>query len=211
MTSAAHARTLIGAHAGATRALSRFAKSNGANNMKNAQLALSSNDEHDDGGRSGSPSWRATPELDSKRQQQHLPPASLLGDPTLLGGLAGLVAKGTTKSMTSPSSSSLMSFLDALNKAKAAAMTEKARKGDAPCAQTTTGYQPRTMEEDEEEVEDDEVELRTPGPFDFGITLVPRMRCGCGYCRTDQCCRYAGEPVAEEAAEMIVRTRTPAL
>jgi len=91
--------------------------------MKNAQLALSSDDEHDGGGRSGSLLWHMTPELDSKQQQQHLPPASPLGDPALLGRLVGLVAKGTTKVMTSLPSSSLMSFFDVFNKAKAAAKT----------------------------------------------------------------------------------------
>jgi len=59
-----------------------------------------------------------------------------------------------------------MSFSNALNKAKvkAAAETEEAREGDAPCAQTTTAPQPRNMEEEEEEEE----EVRMPGSFDFG-------------------------------------------
>ena len=50
---------------GAPRAMTRFAKSNGANKNKKAQMALSSDDEPDNGGRSGSPTWRATPEPDS--------------------------------------------------------------------------------------------------------------------------------------------------
>jgi len=57
---------------GAARALSRFGKSNGANDDKKVQLALSSDDEDDNGSRSGSLSWRATPEPDSERRQQHL-------------------------------------------------------------------------------------------------------------------------------------------
>jgi hypothetical protein len=66
-----------------------------------------------------------------------------------------------------------MSFSDALNKAKAAAETEKAREGGAlaPRAQATTvaaASQPRSTQEDEEDEEEEEVELRMPGSFDFG-------------------------------------------
>jgi len=147
----------------AAQAMSRFAKGNGANNNNKMdhQLVLSSNDEDDIRRRSGSPSLHATPEPDAKSQEQHLSPPSP-DDRALRGGLAGLVAKGTPKTSW-PSSSSPMSFSDALNKAKAAAETEKAREEDAPQAQTTmTASQPRNMEEDEEE------ELRMPGSFDFG-------------------------------------------
>jgi len=152
---------------GAARAMSRFAKSNGANNHKKDELVLSSDDEDDDRSRSASPS-EAT---DTKRQQQYLTPPSP-DDRAVRGGLAGLVAKGTPKRTTSPSSSSPMSFSDALNKAKAAAETEKAREGDAPPrAQTTPASQPPRKaeeDEDEEEEEEEEVELRIPGSFDFG-------------------------------------------
>jgi len=41
------------------------------------------------------------------------------------------MAKGTTKAMTSLPSSSLILFFDVFNKAKAAAKTEEAWKGDA--------------------------------------------------------------------------------
>jgi len=58
-------------------------------------------------------------------------------------GLAELVAKGTPKMTTSPSSSSPMSFSGASNKAKAATETEKAREVDALRAQTTAASQPR--------------------------------------------------------------------
>ena len=152
---------------GAARVLSRLAKSNGANNNKKDHLALSSDEEGDSRSRSGSPSSGATPEPDSKRQQQHVSPPSP-DDRTLRGGLAGLVAKGVPKTTSSPSSSSPMSFSDVLSKAKAAADAQKAQEGeDAPRAQTTTtAYQPRKTEEDEEDVED--VELRIPGSFDFG-------------------------------------------
>jgi len=154
---------------GAARAMSRFAKGNGANNNnKKDQLVLSSDDEDDIKSRSGSPSSRATPEPDSKRQQQYLSPPSP-DDRALRGGLVGLAAKGTPKTTSSPSSSSPMSFSDALNKAKAkaAAETEEAREGDAPRAQTTTAAsQPRNMEEEEEDEEEEE--LRIPGSFDFG-------------------------------------------
>ena len=146
------------------RAMSCFAKGNGANNNnKKDQLVLSSGDEDDIGGRSGSSS-HATPELDSKRQQQQFLSPPSPDDRALRGGLAGLAAKGTPKTMSSPSSSSPMSFSDALNKAKAkaAAETEEAWEGNAPRAQTTTASQPRNMEEEEEE------ELRIPGSFDFG-------------------------------------------
>jgi len=71
--------------------------------------------------------------------------------------------------MSSASSSSPISFSDALNKAKAkaAAETEEAQEGDAPRAQTTTAAsQPRNMEEDEEDEEEEE--LHIPGSFDFG-------------------------------------------
>jgi calcium/calmodulin-dependent protein kinase I len=161
---------------GAARAMSRFAKGNGANNDKqtNQQLALSSDDEDDKdkGSRGGSPSLRATPEPDSKRQQQqHLSPPSA-GDRAPQGGLAGLVAKGARTSASS-SSSSTMSFSDALNKAKAAAETEKARGGDAPAlrvqATAAAASQPRNTQEDEEDDEEEGVELRMPGSFDFGV------------------------------------------
>jgi hypothetical protein len=71
----ANSRTLIHAQCdphGA--ALSRFAKSNGANKNKKNQLVLSSDVEDDNVSRSGSPSWRTMPEPDSKRQQQRLSP-----------------------------------------------------------------------------------------------------------------------------------------
>jgi hypothetical protein len=65
-----------------------------------------------------------------------------------------------------------MSFSNALNKAKAAAETEKAREGDAaPRTQTTAmAPQPRNAQEDEEDEEEEGVELRMPGSFDFGFT-----------------------------------------
>ena len=101
------------------------------------------------------------------RHTFHLHCRRMIDDRALRGGLAGLVAKGTPKTMTSPSSP--VSFPNALNKAKATAEVEKAREGDAPRVQTTTACQARKTEEDEEEEEEDEVvELRTPGPFDFG-------------------------------------------
>jgi calcium/calmodulin-dependent protein kinase I len=160
---------------GAARAMSRFAKGNGANNnkQKDQQLALSSDDEDDKdkGSRGGSPSSRVTPEPDSKRQQQqHLSPPSA-GDRTPQDGLAGLVAKGARTSASS-SSSSPMSFSDALNKAKAAAEAEKARGRDAlaPRVQATAAAsQPRNTQEDEEDDEEEGVELRMPGSFDFGV------------------------------------------
>jgi len=85
-----------------------------------------------------------------------------------MGGLAGLVEKGTPKTTSSASSSFPKSFSDALNKAKAkaAAGAEGAREGDAPRVQTTTASQPRKTEEDEDD--DEEEELRVPRSFDFG-------------------------------------------
>ena len=147
---------------GAARAMSRFAKNNGANNHKKDELALSSDDEGDNRSGSASPS-----DPDAKRQRQHLTPPSP-DDRALRGGLAGLVAKGTPKRTPPP-----MSFSDALNKAKAAAAaeTEKAREGNdaPPRGQTTPASQPRKTEADEEEEEEEEeVELRIPGSFDFG-------------------------------------------
>ena len=153
---------------GAARAMSRFAKGNGANNdNKKDQLVLSSDEEDDIASRSRPPSSRATPEPDSKRQQQHLSPPSPDGR-ALRGGLAGLVAKGTPKTPSSASSSSPMLFSDALNKAKAraAAETEEAREGDAPCVQTTAASQPRNMEEDKKDEEEEE--LCMSGSFNFG-------------------------------------------
>jgi len=85
-------------HAFATRSGLRgpcrscFTKSNGANNTKKDLSALSSDDEDNNGSRSGSPSWRATPEPVSKRQQQHIPPPSV-DDRAPRGRLAGLVAE----------------------------------------------------------------------------------------------------------------------
>ena len=64
---------------GAARAMSRFAKGNGANNnTKDHRLALSSDDEDDKGSRRWSPSLRVTPKPDSKRQPQHLLPPSAM-------------------------------------------------------------------------------------------------------------------------------------
>jgi len=150
-------------------AMSHFAKGNGANNNnKKDQLVLSSDDEDDIASRSRLPSSRATLEPDSKRQQQYLSPPSP-DDRALRGGLVGLAAKGTPKTTSSASSSSPMSFSDALNKAKAkaAAETEEAREGDAPRAQTTTAAsQPHNMEEEDEDEEEEE--LHIPGSFDFG-------------------------------------------
>jgi len=51
---------------GAVRALFRFAKSNGATNNKKDQLALSSDDEDEEGNGSSLPSLGATPDPDSK-------------------------------------------------------------------------------------------------------------------------------------------------
>ena len=145
---------------GVAGAMSRFVKGNGANNNKQTdqQLALSSDDEDDKdkASRGVSPSLRVTPEPNSRRQQQHLSPPSA-DDRALGGGPAGLVAKGARTSASSYSSPSPMSFSDAHNKAKAAAVTEKARGGDAPAPRTqatTTAAamsQPRNMQEDEED------------------------------------------------------------
>jgi hypothetical protein len=60
-----------------------------------------------------------------------------------------------------------MSFSDALNKAKTAAETEKAREGGAR-ATTAAASRPRNTQEDEEDGEEEEVELRMPGSFAFG-------------------------------------------
>ena len=163
---------------GAARAMSRFAKGNGANHnkQKDEQLALSSDDEDDKdkksrGGSPGLPSSRVTPEPDSKRQQQqqHLLPPSA-DDRAPQGGLAGLVAKGARTSAPSSSSSSSppMSVSDALNRAKAPAETEKAREGGARATTMTAMSQPRNTQEDDEDEEEEEVELRMPGSFDFG-------------------------------------------
>jgi len=151
---------------GAAQAMSCFAKGNGTNNNnKKDQLVLSSDDEDDITSQSRSLSSCMTLEPDSRRQpQQYLSPP-LPDNCTLQGGLAGLVAKGTPKTTSSPLSSSPMSFSDALSKAKAkaAAETKEACEGDAPHAQTTTvAFQPRNMEEEEEE------ELHIPRSFDFG-------------------------------------------
>ena len=140
----------------------RFAKSNGTNNDEKDQLALSSDDEDEGRSRSRSPSWGTTPEPYTERQHQHLSPPSP-EDRTSWSGLTGLVAKGTPKSTTSPP----MSFSDAVNKAKAAVKAEKAREGDAPCAQTSTVPQPRGTEGDIDE-EEERVEPRMPGSFAFG-------------------------------------------
>ena len=85
----------------------------------------------------GSPSLRATPESDLKRQQQHFLPPSAVGRAPQDGiaTIAELVAKRAPKTlMSSPSSSSAVSFSDALNRVKGAAETEKAREGDRPRA-----------------------------------------------------------------------------
>jgi calcium/calmodulin-dependent protein kinase I len=148
------------------RALSRFAHYKGANHL-NDRLAIST-DEEDDGSGGGSTSWRATPGSDTKRQpqsqqQQHLSPPSP-DDRAPRRGLAGLAATGTSRLSTS----SPMSFSEAINKAKASVEAEK--KADAPRAQTNpAAFQLRKTEEEEEEEDDDEaVELRIPGSFSFG-------------------------------------------
>ena len=157
--------------------MSRFAKGNGANNNKqmDQQLTLSSDDEDDKdkASRGGSPSLRVTPEPDSKRQREYLSSPPSADDRALGGGSVGLVGK-VARTSASSLSSSPMSFSDALNKAKAASETEKARGGVAPAPRTqatTTAAamsQPRNMQEDEEDEEEEEVELRMPGSFDFG-------------------------------------------
>jgi serine/threonine protein kinase len=152
------------------RALSRFAHYKGANHL-NDRLTISTDEEDDNGG--GSTSWRATPGSNTKRQsqpqpqqqqqqQQHLSPPSP-DDRAPRRGLAGLAAAGTSRSSTS----SPMSFSEAINKAKASAEAEK--KADAPRAQTNpAAFEPRkTEEEEEEEDEEEEVELRIPGSFSF--------------------------------------------
>ena len=72
--------------------------------------------------------------------KQHLSPPSP-GDPSLWGGMAGLVVKGTpkpTESTTSP-----MSSYDAPTSAKIVTEAEKDREGDAARAQMTSASQPR--------------------------------------------------------------------
>jgi len=106
------------------------------------------------------------------------------------------MAEGTPKMMTSPLSSTPMSFSDAPNKAKAAAKAKKVLEGGAPHAQTTMAYWPRKTEEGEED-DNNKVELRMPGSFDFGdhsggaahetrvwvLSIVDRsMLSVCGYC-----------------------------
>jgi calcium/calmodulin-dependent protein kinase I len=142
----------------AARALSRIANHDGAN-RHNDRLAMSS-DEEDEGGPT---SWRGTPGSDTKRQpqsqqqqqqqqQQHLSPPSP-DDRAPRRGLAGLARTGASPS----SSSSPMSFSEAINKAKTSAEAEK--NGDTPRAQANpTAFEPRKMEE---------VELRIPGSFSF--------------------------------------------
>jgi len=149
------------------RALSRFAHYKGANHHKD-RSTISTDEEDDDSG--GSTSWRATPGSDTKRQpqsqeqqqQQHLSPPSP-DDRAPRRGLAGPAQTGRSRS----SSSSPMSFSEAINKAKASAEAEK--KGDAPRAQTNpAAFEPRKTEEEEEEEDDEEeVELRIPGSFSF--------------------------------------------
>ena len=75
--------------------LSQFAKSNGSNDNKKDDVALSSTDEDEGERKSASPSWRATLEQDSRTQQHSSPP--LLEDRAPRGGLAGLVVKGRQK------------------------------------------------------------------------------------------------------------------
>ena len=79
----------------------------------------------------------------------------------------GKVARTSASSLPS----SPMSFSDALNKAKAAAKTEKAWEGVAAHRTQTTAMasQPRNMLGDEEDEEKEEVELCMPGSFDFGF------------------------------------------
>jgi hypothetical protein len=150
------------------RALSRFAHYKGANHL-NDRLTISTDEEDDNGG--GSTSWRATPGSNTKRQsqpqpqqqqqqqQQHLSPPSP-DDRAPRRGLAGLAAAGTSRSSTS----SPMSFSEAINKAKASAEAEK--KADAPRAQTNSAaFEPRKTEDEGDD--DKEVELRIPGSFSF--------------------------------------------
>ena len=148
--------------------MSHFAKGNGENNhKKDHQLALSSDDEDDKGSGGETPLLRVMPEPDSKRQQQLLSPASA-DDRVPQGGFAGLVTKRPLNTTSMSSSSSSMTFSDALNKAKAVDEAEKAREGDtAPHAQAAAASQPCNAQEDDE---DDEAELRMPGSSDFGLT-----------------------------------------
>jgi hypothetical protein len=157
--------------------LSRFSHYKGANHH-NDKLAISTDEEGDD----DSTSWRATPGSDTRRQsqphqqeqqQQHLSPPSP-DDRAPRRGLAGLARTGTARSSSTP-----MSFSDAINKAKASASAEKKgdasasasaeKKGDVPRAQTDpAAFQPRKAEAEEDDDDDDEgVELRIPGSFSF--------------------------------------------
>ena len=80
-TSAVCARTLT-----ALTLARRLAESDGANYNKMNRLALSSGDEDEGGSTSGVPSWPATPEPDTERQQPLSPPSP--GDHAPRGGLA---------------------------------------------------------------------------------------------------------------------------
>jgi len=96
---------------GAAQAMLHFVKGNGRNNNnKKDQLVLSSDDEDGIGSQSRLLLSHATPEPNSKRQQQYLSPSSP-DDCMLRGGLAGLVAKGTLKMTMVPWLSFPMSFL----------------------------------------------------------------------------------------------------
>jgi len=88
------------AHTGATRSVQRgpcgtLRKVMARTITKRDQLALSSDDEDVIGGQSGLPSSCATPEPNSKRQQQY-PSLSSPDDRALRGGVAGL-GKGGSK------------------------------------------------------------------------------------------------------------------
>jgi hypothetical protein len=87
------------------------------------------------------------------------------------------VVEGTPKTTTSLSLSSPISFSDALNEARAASKTEKARERDAPHAQATAASQPRKAEEDwDEEVE--------PGLSTLAIMAMLLLVRTLGYCRS---------------------------
>ena len=184
-------------------------KSIGANNNKQDKLALGFDDGDEHRSRRGPPSWHAMPESDTKGQQQHLSLPSP-EDRTPWSGLVGLMAKGTlrlpraTKTIILP-----MSFSDALNQANPAEEAKKAREGDMPCTQTITASQPRKM--DEEDKEGERVQLRRSTLGDHESRHVSRVRGLTGDSRSVRRCRCHGarEYVVVDAAEMVVRTRTP--
>jgi len=119
-------------------------------------------------------------------------------------GAGGTRGKGDTKDYDVAVMVLPTVISDALNKAKAATVAERAGKGMHPSYRRRrhTSCAKRRMRNKRKGTGWNYV---CPAFSTLGITaVVPRMGHGYGSCRSVRCCRYAREPLAANAGEMMV-------